>query len=283
MTGGKAYQWGDPGKGPGFAGAAPTPEWLLDLCLEGADAAPSQRDQTASADQTPPSAAAAAVLEQECNTVAAAPEGTRNDTLNKAAFKLGQSIAMGELDRGMVERYLTAACVKNGLISPKGNGLREVNQTVKSGIEAGLREQQSAQHVFGTHPDEWQDSYAYIEPLKANNASRVSTPSSRLGGSGGLLAEQRVGGLPLRIRQACIEAVESGRQALGVVGVSARDLSVGVHVVDRAHRGHGVGPLSEERIRARGIFAHRLAQPTVRPQAAQQLRLGGAGPSAPIG
>ena len=52
------------------------------------------------------------------------------------------------------------------LISPKGNGLREVNQTVKSGIEAGLREQQSAQHVFGTHPDEWQDSYAYIEPLK---------------------------------------------------------------------------------------------------------------------
>jgi hypothetical protein len=95
MTGGKAYQWGDPGKGPGFAGAAPTPEWLLDLCLEGADATPSQRDQTASADQTPPSAAAAAVLEQECNTVAAAPEGTRNDTLNKAAFKLGQSIAMG--------------------------------------------------------------------------------------------------------------------------------------------------------------------------------------------
>lgn len=174
MTGGKAYQWEDRGKGAGFAGAAPAPEWLLDLCLERkrqpeakrADAAPSQHDQTVSADQTPPSAAAAAVLEQECNTVAAAPEGTRNDTLNKAAFKLGQSIAMGELDRGMVERYLTAACVKNGLISPKGNGLREVNQTIKSGIDSGLREQASAQHVFGTHPDEWQDSYAYIEPLK---------------------------------------------------------------------------------------------------------------------
>ena len=174
MTGGKAYQWGDRGKGPGFAGAARAPEWLLDLCLERkrqpeakrAEAAPSQHDQTASADQTPPSAAVAAMLEQECNTVAAAPEGTRNDTLNKAAFKLGQSIAMGELDRGMVERYLTAACVKNGLISPKGNGLREVNQTIKSGVEAGLREQESARRVFGTHPDEWQDSYAYIEPLK---------------------------------------------------------------------------------------------------------------------
>jgi hypothetical protein len=174
MTGGKAYQWGDRGKGPGFAGAARAPEWLLDLCLERkrqpeakqAAAAPNQHYQPASADQTPPSAAVAAMLEQECNTVAAAPEGTRNDTLNKAAFRLGQSIAMGELDRGMVERYLTAACVKNGLISPKGNGLREVNQTIKSGIEAGLREQESAQRVFGTHPDEWQDSYAYIEPLK---------------------------------------------------------------------------------------------------------------------
>ena len=159
MTGGKAYQWGDRGKGPGFAGAARAPEWLLDLCLERkrqpeakqAAAAPSQHDQTVSADQTPPSVAAAAMLEQECNTVAAAPEGTRNDTLNKAAFKLGQSIAMGELDRGMVERYLTAACVKNGLVSPKGTGVREVNHTIKSGIEAGLREQESAQRAFGTH------------------------------------------------------------------------------------------------------------------------------------
>src|SRR6202023_149169 len=102
MTGGKVYRWGDRGKGPGFVGAAPAPEWLLDLCLDrkrqpGAKSAavPNQQDQTALADQTPPSAAAAAVLEQECNIVAAAVEGTRNDTLNKAAFRLGQSIAIG--------------------------------------------------------------------------------------------------------------------------------------------------------------------------------------------
>jgi hypothetical protein len=95
MTGGKAYRWGDRGKAPGFPGAARAPEWLLDLCLERkrqpeakrAEAAPSQQDQAASADQTPPSAAAAAVLEQECNTVASAPEGTRNDTLNKGGLQ----------------------------------------------------------------------------------------------------------------------------------------------------------------------------------------------------
>jgi hypothetical protein len=42
------------------------------------------------------------------------------------------------------------------------------------------------------------------------------TPGSRLAGSGGLLAEQRVGGLLLRIRQARVEAIESGCQTLGV-------------------------------------------------------------------
>jgi hypothetical protein len=155
MTGGKAYRWGDKGKGPGLAGAARAPEWLLDLCL-GRKCQTKVKQQKASpptitpTDQAPLSAAAAALLEQECNTVAAAAEGTRNDTLNKAAFKLGVSIAIGDLDRPTVERHLTAACVKNGLISPKGHGLREVNQTIKSGIEAGLREQENVEHIFGT-------------------------------------------------------------------------------------------------------------------------------------
>src|SRR5260370_39068124 len=34
MTGGKADQWGDRGKGPGFAGAARAPERLAGLCLD---------------------------------------------------------------------------------------------------------------------------------------------------------------------------------------------------------------------------------------------------------
>jgi hypothetical protein len=65
------------------------------------------------------------------------------------------------------------------------------------------------------------DEVAFVPPRAAHHQGQqcrhsASTPSSRLGGSGGLLAEQRVGGLPLRIREARIEAVEGGRQALGV-------------------------------------------------------------------
>jgi Bifunctional DNA primase/polymerase, N-terminal/Family of unknown function (DUF5906) len=194
MAGGKAYQWRIRGKEPGFPDAASAPGWLLDLCLgrksraeakpadatpdqekverkhrpetNSAETAPDKEEPTPSTDQRPTSAVATAVLEQESNTVAVAPEGTRNDTLNKAAFSLGQSIAMSELDRGMVERHLTAACVKNGLVSPRGDGLREVNQTIKSGIDAGLREYKDASVIFGPPTDEWQAGFAYVEPLK---------------------------------------------------------------------------------------------------------------------
>src|SRR5690554_6160469 len=44
-----------------------------------------------------------------------AVEGTRNDTLNRAAFSLGQLVAAGELDRDQVERELTAAAELVGL------------------------------------------------------------------------------------------------------------------------------------------------------------------------
>ena len=175
MTGGNAYRWIAGGKGPGLRGAMRAPEWLLDLCLgrkrpqdvKPAEVSPGQEDPTAATIPVPRSAAAGAALEWECTTVAEAVEGTRNDTLNKAAFKLGSLIAVGELDRNLVERDLTAACVKNGLISPKGRGLRQVRQTVKSGIEAGLREHEKATGIFETtQGDEWQSGFAYIEPLK---------------------------------------------------------------------------------------------------------------------
>ncbi len=183
MTGGRAYRWQERGEGPGFAGAARAPDWLVTLCLNSKPKAPTpqpplpqpatepaadlpdQNNAMAFPGTNTVSATAAAVLEQECKIVASAAEGTRNDALNKAAFKLGMLIAAGELDRKVVERDLIAACVKNGLISPKGYGLREVNQTIKSGIEAGQRQQASLSSAAG-QADAWQSQYAYIEPLK---------------------------------------------------------------------------------------------------------------------
>lgn len=56
-----------------------------------------------------------AALEDECAKVAAAPEGTRNATLNTAAFKLGQLIAAGKLSEPTALFNLTSAARMTGL------------------------------------------------------------------------------------------------------------------------------------------------------------------------
>jgi hypothetical protein len=70
-------------------------------------------------------------LEAETRLVAQAPDGTRNDTLNRAAFSLGQLVAGGELDTGTVESELLAAALSAGL--PEGKS----RATIKSGMKGG--------------------------------------------------------------------------------------------------------------------------------------------------
>src|SRR5262249_34981381 len=75
---------------------------------------------------------ARAVLEREADRVRTAGPGTRNSTLNRAAFRLGQLVATRALDRTTVEVALTGAALAAGL------GPHEVERTIKSGLEAGL-------------------------------------------------------------------------------------------------------------------------------------------------
>ena len=66
-------------------------------------------------------------LSEEVNRVVTAAEYTRNDTLNRAAFSLGQIVAGGGLDRGTVESELMAAATAAGLTSkeiPKNDQIR---------------------------------------------------------------------------------------------------------------------------------------------------------------
>jgi hypothetical protein len=58
--------------------------------------------------------------------------GARNWTLNRAAYYLGQLVASGMLERGVVEAELTDAAFGTGLSE------REILATLQSGIEAGL-------------------------------------------------------------------------------------------------------------------------------------------------
>lgn len=112
---------------------APLPACLLDEIARGRIDATDRRPVV-----LPPSGHgavpyAAAALAAEAELVRSAPPGTRNRTLNRAAFSLGQLVGMGTLDRSVVEAELAAAARDSGL--PEG----EVASTLQSGIEAGIR------------------------------------------------------------------------------------------------------------------------------------------------
>jgi len=74
-----------------------------------------------------------AALRNEARRVASAPEGRRNDTLNRAAFRLGQLAGAGLLTVGEVNTALADAAAQAGL--PPA----EAGRTIRSGITAGQR------------------------------------------------------------------------------------------------------------------------------------------------
>jgi hypothetical protein len=76
---------------------------------------------------------AAAALAASADRVASAAVGTRNDTLNRAAFALGRLVGAGLLDVGEVVRELSSAARRAGL------GSAEVRRTLRSGLAAGRR------------------------------------------------------------------------------------------------------------------------------------------------
>ncbi|WP_250035603.1 bifunctional DNA primase/polymerase [Paractinoplanes maris] len=80
-----------------------------------------------------PARYARAALLAEADRVARAPVGTRNDTLNRAAYALGRFVGAGLLDLGETTRELTDAAGFAGL------GRAEIRATLRSGLTAGRR------------------------------------------------------------------------------------------------------------------------------------------------
>lgn len=75
---------------------------------------------------------ALAALARETTRVEGAAVGTRNDTLNRAAYSLGTLVGGGMLDRAEVEAELTRAALVAGLEA------RETASTLRSGLTAGI-------------------------------------------------------------------------------------------------------------------------------------------------
>jgi hypothetical protein len=64
------------------------------------------------------------------------PDGARNDALNKAAYRLGQALGAGQLDRANIEARLEAAALESGYVA--SDGWAETRGTIRSGIASGM-------------------------------------------------------------------------------------------------------------------------------------------------
>jgi hypothetical protein len=126
---------GRPRRWNGVWEIAPCPEGLITLVTRMAEVGEPRRQPVRVRRLRPRGASgkyALAVLERETDRVRTAGPGARNSTLNRTAFRLGQLVATRTLDRATVEVALTGAALAAGLEE------REVERTIRSGLEAGL-------------------------------------------------------------------------------------------------------------------------------------------------
>ena len=111
----------------------PLPPWIAGLLHGGAAATPTAARRLPVSGHGRGTAYALAALREETRRVAAARPGTRNDTLNRAGFSLGQLVAAGLLPPAAVITALASAAGRAGL--PEG----EARRTIRSGMAAGAR------------------------------------------------------------------------------------------------------------------------------------------------
>jgi hypothetical protein len=111
----------------------PAPSWLVELVTQ--KVKPRRASVPAASRTRPPGRCAAygaTALNEERKLVAAAAEGTRNDTLNKATFNLAQLVGGHVLDRDEVADTMLAAGLECGLSES------EAIKAIRSGLVAGI-------------------------------------------------------------------------------------------------------------------------------------------------
>jgi hypothetical protein len=112
--------------------ALPLPAWIARLLLE-EPALPESTPPPPTLDRGQGRAYALAAFREETRRVAEARVGTRNDTLNRAAFSLGQLVAAGLIPPLPVMTGLADAAARAGLPAD------EARRTIRSGMAAGVR------------------------------------------------------------------------------------------------------------------------------------------------
>ena len=174
---GALYQW-DPA---GASQAVAAPSWLIELARS--ENRSRKRDK----------AWARAALERECEIVAKARPGTRNNTLNTAAFNLFQIVAGGKLDEQEVRDRLFKAAEACGLVAD--DGAPSVQATIDSAAQAAKAHPRSRPSV---QPQPQQQSGRPTIRIIAGELPRiVNEAEAALLAAGGFNLYQR-GGLLVR-------------------------------------------------------------------------------------
>lgn len=105
-------------------------ELLADVPAKPAQDAP-QAPRVASVAE--PTAWALGALESACRAVASAPEGDRNNVLNREAYSMGGFVAAGQLSAAVVEAALFDATQRAGYATPDAD-----RRKIAEGIRAGM-------------------------------------------------------------------------------------------------------------------------------------------------
>ena len=180
---------------PGYAIAddhepAEMPRWLLRACMPPEAAATVQRPQERHEKYVQ------SAIDGEIATVIRAAEGTRNDTLHKAAVKLGTLVGAGQIARGVAEAELQRAGQMCGLSA------RECAATIKSGLDFGVTQPREMPERRNGHapfvdlppPDEtdpgwweslerdFQSNQAHAEPAEVVEPASPEPPQIDSGG-----------------------------------------------------------------------------------------------------
>ncbi|TWI87048.1 AAA domain-containing protein [Roseibium hamelinense] len=172
---------------------------------------------------------AMAALNAEIDRVYTAPEGQRNDTLNRSAFSLFQLVANDQLPHETVTRALTHAAERAGL------EIGEIEKTLLSAERGAMRKPRDLSHVHGYGHDHLSPPQQLPKPQRhftfqnSNDllAAQFETvkwivPDYLTEGFNVLAGRQKLGKTWLAIDWAI--AVATGGMAMGKIDVEAGDV-----------------------------------------------------------
>lgn len=132
---GEPYAW-DADARPSQIDAAPCPQWILDKLAPKISERAAVQQPPAEADRDTLSKYANSALDAEFAKVSSAGKGTRNATLNQAAFSLGQLVGAGLLPEPLVVSTLQTAAQNCGYLAEEGP--QHVDRIIASGLAAGM-------------------------------------------------------------------------------------------------------------------------------------------------